>query len=225
MSILGDPPGAEEVREARLFPLPDIVLFPGMRLPLHVFEPRYKTLVSDALAADRMIAVVRLKPGYEEDYYGCPPVYAVCGIGRIVEHRRLHDGRFNILVEGSYRARLLGELQTLPYRLNRVQVLGDRQSGHAAAVAALKQELASLVRRLLPHLSPPVDALERALSETSTAGECADALAAMLVSDPDARQELLEQLDPLERMARLISRMHELLALAGVDRDAKSQLN
>jgi len=213
------------VREARLFPLPDIVLFPKMRLPLHVFEPRYRRLVSDALGDDKVIAVVRLKPGYERDYYGCPAIYDVCGMGRIVDHSRLPDGRFNIMVEGTHRARLLDELTSEPYRLSRALVLEDLESLNGAGAGALKRELGNLVRLLLPHLSPPTDTLERALNEASSAGECADALAATLVSDPDVRQELLEELDPVERMTRLIGRLHELLALAGASRHSEGELN
>lgn len=213
------------VEQARLFPLPDIVLFPGMRLPLHVFEPRYRRLVEDALSGDRRIAVVRLRPGYEGQYYGCPPIYDVFGVGRVIEYRRLADGRFNILLEGVCRARHIAELRRDPYRVSRAQILQDSAPESVAAASALQSELSSLVKRLLPHLSPPSDALENVLADTSSASRCTDTLAAHLVSDPDARQSLLEQLDPVERMTQLIGRVHDLLTLAGVQRTPSSELN
>ena len=60
-----------------IFPLPSVVLFPGVFLPLHIFEPRYREMVSDALATDRMIGMTLLRPGWEVDYDGCPPVFGV----------------------------------------------------------------------------------------------------------------------------------------------------
>lgn len=196
-----------------------------MRLPLHVFEPRYRRLVKDALAGDRLIAVPRLKPGYETEYYEKPAVFEVCGVGRIMEHTELPDGRCNIILEGLWRARLLEEVGNEPYRIARTELLEDVIRPSLATASALKSELTLLVKRLLPHLSQPVDALERIVSEAVSAGECTDALSSILVSDPDQRQWLLEQLDPVERMTRLISRLHELLLLAGADDVAPSSLN
>ena len=75
-----------------IFPLPDVTFFPHTLLPLHVFEARYRAMVTDALARDRKLAVVRLKPGYEASYAGKPPVYAVAGAGEIVSLRAAGDG-------------------------------------------------------------------------------------------------------------------------------------
>src|SRR5574341_719860 len=83
-----------------LFPLPNVVLFPNVFLPLHIFEPRYRQMVHQALAGDRLIGMVLLKPGYEGDYEATPAVYKVGCAGTITHVERLADGRFNIVLKG-----------------------------------------------------------------------------------------------------------------------------
>src|SRR5437868_12939738 len=84
----------------RLFPLPKLVLFPGAMQPLHIFEPRYRQMTADALAGDRLIAMVLPRPGWEKDYYGRPAIHTTACIGTITSDQRLDDGRFNILLRG-----------------------------------------------------------------------------------------------------------------------------
>jgi Lon protease-like protein len=92
-----------------LFPLPTAVLFPNVFLPLHIFETRYRQMVADALNGDRMIGMVLLKPGFEPEYEGQPPVYDVGCSGLITHVERLPDGRFNIVLRGLEKFRLLAE--------------------------------------------------------------------------------------------------------------------
>src|ERR1043166_7685398 len=94
---------------ARLFPLPDLVLFPHVVQPLHVFEPRYRQLLADALADDRLLALALLRPGWEEDYDKQPPIYDVVCLGRVFQEERLPDGRYNLMLHGLSRARVLQE--------------------------------------------------------------------------------------------------------------------
>ena len=91
---------------ARLFPLTNLVLFPHVVQPLHIFEPRYRQMIRDALAADRLIAMVLLRPGWEEQYEGRPAVHAVACLGRILAEQPLDDGRYNLLLRGLSRVRL-----------------------------------------------------------------------------------------------------------------------
>ena len=80
-----------------IFPLPNVVLFPNVFLPLHIFEPRYRAMVADALAGDRIIGMVLLQPGYEANYEGRPPVFTI-GCGGVITHADpLDDGRYNIV--------------------------------------------------------------------------------------------------------------------------------
>ena len=108
-----------------LFPLPNVILFPGAVLPLHIFEERYKTMTADALAGDRLIAMALLRPGWEKDYYGKPAIEPVVCVGRIARWERLEDGRYNFLLHGQTRARILGEKDSWPYRLARVAALRE----------------------------------------------------------------------------------------------------
>src|SRR5271166_1167351 len=94
---------------ARLFPLPNLVLFPHVVQPLHIFEPRYRQLMSDALADDRLIAMALLQPGWESDYEERPAIYPGVCIGQIYKEEKLSDGRFNLLLHGAARAQVLNE--------------------------------------------------------------------------------------------------------------------
>src|SRR3954471_21363862 len=93
----------------RLFPLPNLVLFPGAMQPLHIFEPRYRQMTVDALAGDRLIGMALPRPGWENDYVGKPAIHPVVCVGRILAEQRLADGRFNILLRGLRRARVVEE--------------------------------------------------------------------------------------------------------------------
>src|SRR4029078_8759483 len=92
-----------------IFPLPNVVLFPTVFLPLHIFEPRYREMVADSLAGDRMIGMVLLRPCWEHNYEGPPPVYNVGCSGVITHFERLEDGRYNIILRGVERFRILEE--------------------------------------------------------------------------------------------------------------------
>src|SRR5438094_2455530 len=92
---------------ARLFPLPNLVLFPHVIQPLHIFEPRYRQMTADALDGDGLIALAILQPDWEKDYEGKPAIYPVACLGKIVADQRLEDGRYNLLLRGLRRARVL----------------------------------------------------------------------------------------------------------------------
>jgi uncharacterized protein len=109
-----------------LFPLPNVVLFPNVFLPLHIFEPRYREMVADAVASDRMIGMVLLRPGWERDYDGRPPVYPIGCSGVITHVERLADGRYNIVLRGIERFRIVSEQHDRSYRVAVVDALRDR---------------------------------------------------------------------------------------------------
>jgi Lon protease-like protein len=197
--------GSRNLSRVGLFPLPNVVLFPAQLLALHVFEPRYRRLIRDVIAQQLLLAVPRLQPGFDADYYGAPPVFPTAGVGEIREYSELPDGCYNIVVHGLGRVRLVEELRGEPYRLARVEAL-PAIAGSAGVTEALRAELARQVRRIAPHLSGPAQNLESRLS--SDAGECADVVAGALIEDPNQRQELLEELDPCRRLSWLIAHLH-----------------
>src|SRR5215468_2321453 len=148
-----------------IFPLPNCVLLPGGLLPLQVFEPRYRELTRDCLAGHQLMGIARLRPGFENAYYGRPPVYEMCGVGKIICSEELSDGRYRIM-------------------------LCDRL---AEVIPKGGTELRDLVRGF------------------ETPGACADAVAAALVMDADARQALLEARDPMVRLQRTLGHVSHLL--------------
>ncbi len=113
----------------RLFPLPNVVLFPNVVLPLHIFEPRYCEMLSDALAADRLIAMSLLGPGWESQYDQRPPISPIVCIGKVVSHTHCEKDRHNILLVGLKRARIVHELETnKPFRSACVEIIEDQYS-------------------------------------------------------------------------------------------------
>jgi Lon protease-like protein len=95
---------------ARLFPLPDLIMFPHVMQPLHVFEPRYRELLNDALNSDGLIAMCMLAPGWEDDYEGRPPLLPHACLGKVVTYQRTDNGEYNILLLGMRRIRIDREL-------------------------------------------------------------------------------------------------------------------
>lgn len=108
-----------------IFPLPNVVFFPKVFLPLHIFEERYKCLIHDALRRDQKIGMILLQEGWERDYFGVPPVHQIGCVGKIEAHEKLPQGRFNILLRGLSRFRITDFVQEDPYRIARVRLLDD----------------------------------------------------------------------------------------------------
>jgi Lon protease-like protein len=201
---------------ARLFPLPNLVLFPHVVQPLHVFEPRYRQLTEDALADDRLLALALLRPGWEEDYDKSPPIHPVVCLARIAAEERLPDGRFNVLVQGLRRARVLEELHTSRlYRTARVQLLGDVPVDPPEVDAQLRRELAG---RLSAWGNAPEGAreqLRKLLRAKLPLGALADLLTFALPLAVEDRQALLEQAEVGRRVSRLLEHLDALAAPAG----------
>jgi Lon protease-like protein len=199
-----------------LFPLPDLTLFPRTLLPLHVFEPRYRAMVSDTLARDRRLAVVGLCPGYQADYHGRPPVFEVAGMGRIVRCERLATGRFDLVVQGEARVRLLRELpaDTL-YRIAAAAAIPET-GGDGPAVAGLVARVRGQCVRILEALGRPAGELAATLDRIADPGELCDRVASAVVPDADVRQRLLEEPDVERRLDALVRALDGLLEhLAG----------
>src|SRR5689334_24619707 len=108
-----------------IFPLPNVVLFPNVFLPLHIFETRYREMLEDALKGDRIIGMVLLRPGWEGNYEGRPPVYPIGCAGVISHAERLPDGRFNIVLRGMEKFRICGEEDDLLYRLAQIEAVPE----------------------------------------------------------------------------------------------------
>jgi hypothetical protein len=113
-----------------IFPLPGAVLYPGLQLPLHIFEPRYRAMVSDSLARDRRIGMIQPQRSFEG-----APLYEIGCLGRIGEVEALDDGRFNIILEGEARYRILRELDvSTPFRQVEADLLDEPQDDQLAPI-------------------------------------------------------------------------------------------
>ena len=113
-----------------IFPLAGAILFPGLQLPLHIFEPRYRELVGSALARDRRIAMIQPQTANEG-----APLFAVGCVGRIDDVEALEDGRYNIVLEGESRFRLLREIEVnTPFRQVEGELIVDREYETLSAV-------------------------------------------------------------------------------------------
>ena len=178
-----------------LFPLPNLVFFPQTRVPLHVFETRYRQLIADALASDQRFGIVLLQPGYDAGYFGAPPVYACGTVARIEQTVTLDDGRYNILVHGETRFRILDEVSREPYRVARV-VAQPQVEGDATAVYAQRTWLTELSQQYL-HFLPE----QGAVPEIESVGleALTNALIMSLTLDVAEKQRLLETDDLVAR--------------------------
>lgn len=197
-----------------IFPLPDVVLFPGALLPLHVFEPRYRELTGDVLAGARLMAVVRLRAGYEAEYQGRPPIHEVAGVGFVVDSERRPDGRYDIMLRGVARVAIREEHPpTKAYRVVRSRLLLDVRPSDPTRLAEAQRSVIALCDRL----SFTMGDAERGASlrelcrSLPSPGACADLLAATMIADPDERQALLETLDAAERLDRVAGHVASLL--------------
>ena len=216
----------EDLASIALFPLADVVLFPGVLLPLHVFEPRYRELMSDVLQSNRAIAIPRLRAGFEPEYFGRPSVYEICGAGSIVQDTKLADGRYNVLVSGLMRVRIVEELPSGTYRRARAVRIPDVEPNPREAVTAWHAQLVALCHKIAPYVTSRGRTLDQMIREAPDAAACANCVASAVIADPDERQRLLEERDPAQRMARIVEQLYELLSALQADEPVRaSELN
>jgi Lon protease-like protein len=208
-----------------LFPLPNLVFFPHTRLPLHIFEPRYRQLIHDSMEGDQRFGIVLLRPGWEKDYYGAPPVYACGTVGTIEQAVPLDDGRFNILVRGDVRFRIIEEPSHVPYRTARVVAAPEPQRTNEETYAQ-RVSLAELSRQYLHYLPNQIT-----VPEIDTAGldSLTNALIMSLNVDVEEKQRLLEVDDLVQRAEQvgneLQSRIDTLRFLAPYRREGDTGRN
>ncbi len=183
--------------QAPLFPLPNIVQFPNTWQPLHIFEPRYRAMVEEALAGDRLIAMVLLRPHWESAYdTKQAEVHQTVCLGRIDVEERLSGGRFNLVLHGLCRARIESEIQTDQlFRTAELTLLPDFYPTEATIDRQHRhRELLSGAAEMLPELhSDPL--VHQLLDAELPLGVLCDVLAHSLGLDTDNAQLLLEELD------------------------------
>jgi Lon protease-like protein len=179
----------------RLFPLPNLVLFPHVTQPLHIFEPRYRQMLADALEGDRLIAMALLRAGWEGDYEGHPPLHAIVCVGRVLQEQRLPDGRYNLLLQGLRRARLVEEVKTdRLYRIARVELLEDEPVPSELREHVLHQQLVQKVTPFFESNPQGAEQVQRLLESDLSLGALCDIFSFALPLPIELKQQLLEEL-------------------------------
>ncbi len=189
-----------------IFPLSNVVLFPHVNTPLHLFEPRYRQMAEEVLAGDGRVGMVVVPPEHAADMSGNPPVYEIGCAGPIVQNQKLPDGRFNIVIAGEFRFRILNELEGPPerlYRMAEIERLEDRllDSEHEE-VSRLRKEIDTHVRTLMQRSGADPAEANEILPNVGHA-TFVNTLANALAFSPPEKQGLLEADGIRERFERL----------------------
>jgi Lon protease-like protein len=186
-----------------LFPLPTVVLFPRAVLPLHIFEERYKEMTATALAGDKQVAMALLKPGWEKDYYHRPAIEPVVCVGTILSHERLPDGKYNFLLQGHTRARVIREVGNRSYRLAELEPL-RQTSDLEIDLGEDRQRLDRVFRPALLGGTPVGRQFRQLLAGPMRTSDIADLIAFNYLDDVPLKQSLLEETDVRRRVRRIL---------------------
>jgi len=174
--------------EIPLFPLPNVALFPAALLPLHIFEPRYRAMVADALDGERLIGMVMLRPGWEAHYERTPAIYPVGCAGFITHADRLPDGRYNIMLRGLEKFRILRERPA-------------RDGAEKYRIAQIESIEEAPLDRRAPSLSDARARLERLIAKQLH--RSAEESIPKDIADEDLVHAIAQYLEPLEKQALL----------------------
>ena len=192
-----------------IFPLPNVVLFPNAFLPLHIFEPRYREMVAEALHGDRLIGMVLLRPGWQGDYEGRPAVYPIGTAGLISFSEQQPDGRYNIILRGFEKFRIHGEDHRRSFRIAQVDSLPEETT--EADRATIRAERRRLEALLVPQ--PANRGLDLKVPPTMSDEDLVNTLAQHLDLEPIEKQALLER-DGLVARCRSLIDLLEMKAIA-----------
>jgi Lon protease-like protein len=190
-----------------IFPLPNAVLFPSVFMPLHIFEDRYRRMVEDVLQGDRLIGMVLLRPGWRMEYEGRPAVYPVGCAGLMTHVEPLPDGRYNIVLQGLQKFRVVGEDDGRPYRLGRVEMIQESGPDDPALVRLARTRLETLLA------TDGHDGSEGRVPSAMPDEELVNALAQYMELEAIEKQALLE-CDGLLARCRALVELMEMKVLA-----------
>ncbi len=186
-----------------IFPLPGAILFPGLQLPLHIFEPRYRELVGSALARDRLIAMIQPQRGGED-----APLYDIGCLGRISDVEALEGGRYNIVLDGQSRFRVIRELEVrTPFRQVEAELIEDPADEVLASVERAGFEAEAHRFADMQGYSVDWDSVQRLDDETLING-----VAQIAPFDTASKQALLEA-DTLSARCELMIQLMQFFAL------------
>jgi len=192
---------------ARVFALPNLVMFPHVMQALHIYETRYRAMLEEAIEDDRLIALGVLAPGWEQNYEGRPTLRSTACLCRVATHQRTPEGTYNVLLLGVRRLRLVRELP--PKKLFRVveseimdDFLPDDEPPDAAA--QLQQELLAAFKRAMPKIPDAYEQLDQLLGSQITLGMLADIVAYTIDLDLEWKMRLLAECNVFQRTRLLL---------------------
>jgi uncharacterized protein len=183
-----------------IFPLPNVVLFPNVFLPLHIFEPRYREMVGDALSGDRLIGMVLLRAGWETDYEGRPEIYPVGTAGLITFSEQHADGRYNIVLRGLEKFRVVAEDHSRSYRVAEIESLMEEPTDAERSI--IRTERRRLETLLVPQ--PSGRGVDPKVPPSMADEDLVNSLAQYLDLEPIEKQALLERDGLVARCRSLI---------------------
>jgi uncharacterized protein len=197
-----------------IFPLPGVVLFPHMLVPMHIYEPRYREMVADTLIGSRVFGIALLKPGWEP-LYETPraPIHKTVGVGQIMETQELDDGNYNLLLRGLGRATIVSESNDRSYRQAQVELVQTFCSASEKKAGSWRDRIFSAIRNnpaLEPELRKNWLRLKKANLDLDA---LADLVAAGTPVEPELKQCLLEEADAVARADLLIAQLQTLAAV------------
>ena len=205
----------------RLFPLPNLVLFPGVIQALNIFEPRYRMMTEEALERDGLITMAMLKPEQLSVTAERPSIFETVCVGKILTHAKLEDGCYNLLLAGVHRARILEEVNfDLPFRKARVELIRDVVDDQRMA-EELRQQIVDRFVEILPrnsHLDK--DSLESLLDSNVSTGQLIDLIAYSSGANPLQLQEILNTPEVCHRAKLILQAMRELQKTVTVNQQA-----
>lgn len=205
-------PRPKHLSRLPLFPLPNAFLLPRTLMPLHVFEPRYRELAAWCIGRRWPLAIARIRPGHERYHLEAPPVEPIVGVGHIVHHERLRDGRYNVVVRGVARAHILEELPPeAPFRVARAELVADRWPDDPRELEADVLTTQACLASVRVQWSLAGEALAQAV-RTRDAAHVADVVGATILTEPSDRSALLACADVKERIGRVVARLARMVA-------------
>lgn len=204
-----------------LFPLATVVFFPNTLLPLHVFEPRYRQMIKDIIDGERIIGMVLLKPGWEKSYEGNPEIYSVVGMGRIVNSEPLDDGRFNIVLYGLKRVKIIDIVKDIPYRLARVEILEDV---HGTNENIYRERILELILKWNGIIGKEHESHLINIDTRLPLENLIDAIASTSVSNVVEKQELLEEINVQKRAENILTHLETKVEVISIVAKRRNQI-
>ena len=192
---------------ARLFPLPNLIMFPHVMQAMHIFEPRYRSLFEEAVADDKLIALSVLAQGWEVDYEGRPALESMACLCRIATYQRTPEGTYNVLLLGVRRIQLQEELPpTKPFRVAEAKIIEDYVASHHSAeeIKGLQQQLLVAFKSSIPKIPASYEQIDELLGSQITLGMLADIVAYTVDLNSKTKLALLKTSNVLDRVQVLL---------------------